>query len=293
MKLTNGGIIIMKNKIIQGNSLNFINKIICGNHLNVIQYIPDNTIHLTLTSPPYDDLRNYEGYTFDYKKLIPELFRVTIQGGVVVWVIGDQTKDGSESGTSFRQALYFMDCGFKLHDTMIYQKTGSPFPSPKKYYQVFEYMFIFVKGKIITVNLIKDKINTSYGCKVSGSVRQKDGSLKKKRQKTNRDKKKKIKLYGIRNNIWIYKTGRYNTTKDLNAYEHPAIFPDKLAFDHIRSWSNEGDIVFDPMCGSGTTCKVAKNNNRRFIGIDCSKKYCEISRERINNNPLFDEGKKK
>ena len=279
----------MKNKIIQGNSLNFINKIICGDHLKIIKNIPDNAIHLTVTSPPYDNLRNYEGYIFEYKKLIPELFRVTILGGVVVWVVGDQTKEGSESGTSFKQALYFMECGFKLHDTMIYKKTVSPFPENNRYYQIFEYMFIFSKGKPSTVNLIKDRINIHTGQRIRGTQRQKDGSLK---IKEGRVKEKKIKYKGIRHNIWEYKTGKYKVTKDLIAYEHPAIFPDKLAFDHIRSWSNEGDIVFNPMCGSGTTCKVAKNNNRRFIGIDCSKKYCEISRERINNNPLFDEVRK-
>lgn len=259
----------------------FINKIICGNHLEILPGISDDTIHLTVTSPPYDDLRNYEGYIFNWKKLIPELYRITKKGGVVVWVVGDMTKDGSETGTSFRQSLYFMKCGFKLHDTMIYEKP-SPNPETVRYYQSFEYMFVFSKGKPKTINLITDKINTQYGRSIHGTQRKKDGSLVQRLKCT------KIKLFGIRYNIWRYKTGKNNCTKDAIAHDHPAIFPDLLAFDHIRSWSNEGDIVLDPMCGSGTTCRVAKDNNRKYIGIDCSKKYCEISRERCNNNPLFD-----
>lgn len=257
----------------------FINKIICGNHLNVIQYISDNTIHLTLTSPPYDDLRNYEGYTFDYKKLIPELFRVTIPGGVVVWVVGDQTKEGSESGTSFRQALYFVECGFKLHDTMIYQKEIPPL-NARRYQQQFEYMFIFVKGKLKTFNPIK--IPKIYMDRRERKLWQRDKNGKFHGAKKRSQLKDKIK-----GNIWKYAIGGGLTTKDKIAHEHPAIFPDKLVFDHIRSWSNEGDIIFDPMCGSGTTCRVAQDNWRKYIGIDCSKKYCEISRERCNNNILF------
>lgn len=262
----------------------FINKIICGDHLDILQHIPDNTIHLTVTSPPYDDLRDYDGYTFDYKKLIPELFRVTIQGGVVVWVVGDMTKNGSETGTSFKQALFFMECGFKLHDTMIYQKP-SPYPEIVRYYQNFEYMFVFSKGKPKTINLITDKINTQFGNTVHGTERQKNGKLL---HSSGRLKGKKINPVGIRYNIWQYKTGGKNTTKDDIAYDHPAVFPDMLAFDHIRSWSNEGNIILDPMCGSGTSCKVAKNNNRKYIGIDCNEKYCEIARKRCDNNPLFD-----
>jgi site-specific DNA-methyltransferase (adenine-specific) len=263
----------------------FINKIICGDHLEVMQYIPDDIIDLTVTSPPYDDLRDYEGYVFDYKKLIPELYRVTVPGGVVVWVVGDMVKKGSETGTSFRQALYFMECGFKLHDTMIYKKIGISYPETKRYYQIFEYMFIFSKGIPKTYNLLQDRINKTAGEKISKYAREKDGTF---RIKSGNKKGRKTQQYGVRFNIWKYKTGGIYTTKDEIAYEQPAIFPDLLAYDHIRSWSNEGDIILDPMCGSGTTCKVAKNNNRRYIGIDCSEKYCNISRERCDNNGLFD-----
>lgn len=258
----------------------FINKIICGDHMDVIKFIPDDTIHLTVTSPPYDDLRDYEGYTFDYKKLIPELYRITILGGVVVWIVGDMTKDGSESGTSFRQALYFMECGFKLHDTMIYEKDIPPI-NTSRYQQEFEYMFVFVKGKLKTWNPIMIDKLSSEKRKIKKFHRMKNGI-----HKTNKYmKNKKTKIAG---NIWYYNNGGGKITKDKIAHEHPAIFPDKLACDHVLSWSNEGDIVLDPMCGSGTTCKVAKNNRRRYIGIDCSEKYCEISRERCNNNPLFE-----
>ena len=262
-------------------SKDFLNKIICGDHLEVTKYIPDNSIHLTVTSPPYDDLRDYKGYYFDYKKLIPELFRITSQGGVVVWVVGDMVKNGSETGTSFRQALFFMECGFNLHDTMIYQKIPQ-YPESIRYYQNFEYMFVFSKGKPRSINLIEDRINKTYEKIIYGQERKKDGKLIPKSGTG-----KKINLYGIRYNIWKYIIGK-NNTKDNIAYYHPAIFPDLLAYDHIRSWSNEGDIILDPMCGSGTTCKVAKNNGRRYIGIDCCEKYCEISRERCDNNFLFE-----
>jgi site-specific DNA-methyltransferase (adenine-specific) len=262
----------------------FINKIICADHLNIIKYIPDNIIDLTVTSPPYDNLRDYDGYNFYWEKLIPELFRITKQGGVVVWIVGDQTINGSETGTSFKQALFFMKTGFNLHDTMIYEKTGIQYPDITRYYNIFEYMFIFSKGKPKTINLISDRINKEYGSTIHGTERGKDGQLKQNR----RLKGKKIKLYGVRFNIWKYKTGKNNCTKDCIAYEHSAIFPDLLIWDHMRTWSNEGDIIFDPMCGSGTVCKVAKFNNRKYIGIDCSEKYCEIVKERCGNT-LWDD----
>lgn len=258
----------------------FINKIICGDHLDVIKYIPDNIINLTITSPPYDNLRDYQGYEFDYKKLIPELYRVTKSGGVVVWVVGDQTINGSETGTSFRQALYFVECGFKLHDTMIYKKNMPPF-NDRRYQQNFEYMFICVKEKLKTFNPIM--INKLYNEK--GKI-QSFHTYPTGEKRRNKNKCKIMKK--IKNNIWKYNVGGNKTTKDTIAYDHPAIFPDLLAYDHVRSWSNEGDIILDPMSGSGTVCKVSKNNNRKYIGIDCCEKYCKIARERCDNNILFE-----
>ena len=258
----------------------FINKIICGDCLEVMKDIPDNSIDLTVTSPPYDNLRDYKGYVFDFESIAKELYRITKIGGVVVWVVGDATINGSETGTSFKQALYFKEIGFNLHDTMIYGKDSSPYPSgilSNRYSQIFEYVFILSKGKPKTHNLIMDRKN-NITTQTGSSYRQKDGTLK-------RVIPKPIKQYGVRGNIWYYSSGYQKSTKDKIAYQHPAIFPEKLAQDHILSWSNENDLVLDPMCGSGTTCKMAKKTGRQYIGIDTTPEYCEIARKRVNATP--------
>ena len=252
-----------------------INQIICGDCVEVMKSWSEECIDLTVTSPPYDNLRDYRGYTFDFESIARELYRVTKPGGVVVWVVGDATINGSETGTSFRQALYFKDvCGFKLHDTMIYKKKASTFPDTNRYYQVFEYMFVFSKGSPKTFNLIRDRKNLYSGDTIHGADRQKDGTFKKRRKKI-------IPKLGVRFNIWEYPTGGGISTRDEIAFQHPAVFPEQLASDHIISWSNPGDIVLDPMCGSGTTCKMALKLGRRFIGIDIAEEYCEIARKRI------------
>ena len=245
--------------------------------LDGLRQLEDGCIDLTITSPPYDNLRTYKGFSFDFEGIAKELYRVTKQGGVVVWVVGDQTINGSESGTSFKQALYFKEIGFNLHDTMIYLKDSASFPDTNRYYQVFEYMFVFSKGVPKTVNLIEDRKNiwggeTSYG---KASYRQKDGSLKVK-------DKIKVKEYGIRYNVWQISNGKGRTTKDEIAYEHPAIFPEELANDHIITWSNKGDVVMDIFMGSGTTAKMAIVNDRKWIGFEISREYCEIIEKRIN-----------
>ena len=250
------------------------------NCLVVLKEIPNESIDLTITSPPYDNLRTYNGYSFDFEKIANELYRVTKKGGVVVWVVGDATIKGSETGTFFEQALYFKKIGFNLHDTMIYEKTGIPFPSKTRYLQCFEYMFIFSKGKPKTINLIEDRVNTT-----AGQVR----NSRKYRTKTGdfiNGSNKPIKEKGVRLNIWKYQTGQYKSTKDLIAFKHPAIFPEKLAEDHILSWSNEGDLVLDCFMGSGTTGKMCKLLNRNFIGIEISDEYFKIAKERINNANL-------
>jgi DNA modification methylase len=258
-----------------------LNSIICGNCIDIMRQMPDGYIDLTVTSPPYDNLRDYEGYDFDFEAIAKELYRVTNDGGVVVWVVGDATIDGSETGTSFRQALYFKDIGFNLHDTMIYQKDACPFPETNRYYPMFEYMFVFSKGKPKTVNLITDKPNKRYGEKVASSTqRLPDGkTIKVSANKT--DPTRTVKKYGVRGNVWQYSPGYNKSTKNKYAYKHPAVFPEQLAQDHILSWSNVGDLVFDPMCGSGTTCKMAVKNERNYIGIDISEEYVEIARRRI------------
>ena len=255
-----------------------INQIICGDCVEVMSGYPSDSIDLTITSPPYDKLRDYQGYKLDILHLITQLYRVTKKGGVVVWVVGDATVKGSETGTSFKQALCFMDIGFNLHDTMIYEKNSFSNPSFNRYHQVWEYMFVFSKGKPKTFNPIKDKKNKWAGHQNWGknTIRQKDGTLIERPANI-------INEYGMRHNIWKFNTGGNVSTKDKIAFKHPAIFPDKLARDHILSWSNEGDLVLDPMCGSGTTCKMAKVLNRKYIGIDMSEEYCEIARERVRD----------
>jgi site-specific DNA-methyltransferase (adenine-specific) len=230
--------------------------------------IPNDFIDLTINSPPYDNLRQYKGYILNFEGMAKELYRVTKQGGVVVWIVGDKTEKGSETGTSFKQALYFKKIGFNLHDTMIYQKDAFPFPETNRYYPSFEYMFIFSKGKPKTTNLLTDKPNKTYGTKVAGTARQPDGELTVKNNIGGT-----VKKYGVRSNVWLYGVGHRKSTNDIIAYQHPAIFPEKLAQDHILTWSDERDIVLDPMCGSGTACKMAKLNNRDFIGIDISEEY--------------------
>lgn len=227
---------------------------------------------MTVTSPPYDNLRTYNGFEWDFEGIARELFRVTKDGGVVVWVVGDATVNGSETGTSFRQALYFKEVGFNIHDTMIYKKNKVPVYDPRhhRYKNDFEYMFIFSKGKPKTFNPIKDVPVKSSGQITRVQQRLPDGSFR-------RDRVIQRGEWQARGVVWEYVTG----IEDKIAYEHPAVFPEKLAEDHIVSWSNPGDIVLDPFGGSGTTAKMAILNGRNFISIDISEEYCEIARKRI------------
>jgi site-specific DNA-methyltransferase (adenine-specific) len=262
-----------------------INQIICGDCLEVMKGLPDKCIDLTVTSPPYDNLRDYNNkvtWNFEkFKEVAKELFRITKPGGVVVWVVCDATIKGGETGTSFRQALFFMKCGFNLHDTMIYQKDACPFPETNRYYPAFEYMFIFSKGKPKTANLIADKPNKRYGEKVASSTQRRPDGKTVKVSANKTDPTRTVKKYGVRGNVWQYSPGYNKSTKDKYAYQHPAMFPEQLAEDHILTWSNPGDIVFDPFLGSGTTAKMALLNGRNYIGIDISEEYCEIARKRI------------
>lgn len=257
-----------------------LNKIYCENCVTTMEAMPDNFIDLTVTSPPYDGLRDYNGYSFDFEPIARNLFRITKIGGVVVWVVGDAVVDGSETGTSFRQALYFMECGFNLHDTMIYKKQSPAYPASQKsnrYGQVFEYMFVFSKGQPKTYNLLKDKKNRWAGHKSFGTVseRLKSGELRERQYND-------IGEYGYRFNVWEYLAGYGNSTNDEIAFEHPATFPEKLAADHIHTWSNAGDIVYDPFTGSGTTLKMAHIQNRSFIGSEISIEYFTMANKRLN-----------
>ena len=239
------------------------------NCLDTMANMKDNFIDLTVTSPPYDNLRTYNGYSFDFESVAKELFRVTKKGGAVVWVVGDATIKGSESGTSFKQALYFMECGFNLHDTMIYDKggAGGAKGSNLAYWNGFEYMFVFTKGKLKTFNPINDRKNPSFGRTVKVNSRKKDGTSGSVRTVT-------IKEFGKRFNLWTIKDGKRQKS-------HPAVFPEQLANDHIISWSNEADLVYDCFMGSGTTAKMAKLNNCNYIGSEISEEYCKIANERL------------
>jgi len=249
-------------------------KIITGDSAIVLQSFQPDCIDLTVTSPPYDNLRTYNGYTFDFETIARELFRVTKAGGVVVWVVTDETKNGTESGTSFRQALYFMQCGFNLHDTMIYNKgaQGGAKGSNYCYTQAFEYMFVFSKGKPKSINLLKDREN-KYIKTGKSSMRKKNGKTIEFMANGN--------IYSKRTNVWDIRGGWMVGSTDKIAFEHPATFPEALANDHILSWSNEGDTVLDCFCGSGTTPKMAKLLNRHYIGIDTSAEYVELANKRL------------
>ena len=245
-----------------------------GDCLELMKDIPDGSVDLTVTSPPYDNLRTYNGninqWSFEKFKLIAEeLYRITKDGGVVVWVVGDATIKGSETGTSFKQALYFKEIGFNLHDTMIYQKNGTgACGSNKCYWQTFEYMFVFSKGKIKTVN----RLTTETTVKRGGSRIKSNGEKKKENRIIDNEKK------SVRSNVWVYNVGNANNDDKTG---HPAVFPEQLAKDHIISWSNEGETVLDCFMGSGTTGKMAVLNNRNFIGIELDEGYFNIAKKRI------------
>ena len=223
----------------------------------------DDFIDLVVTSPPYDNLRKYNGYDFDFESIAKELYRVIKDGGVLVWVVGDATHKGSESGTSFKQALFFKEIGFRLHDTMIYEKNSASYPAHRKstrYTQIFEYMFVFCKDRIKTHNLICDKKNKWAGYKdFSGKL------------------KNPVPEFSPRNNIWKYTTSFNDKTN------HPAVFPEELAQDHILTWSNEGDLVYDPLGGSGTVAKMSILNNRRWIISEVSEEYVNEANERLKS----------
>lgn len=248
--------------------------------LETMRRMDDDCIDMVITSPPYDDLRTYtkeSNWNEDmWKQVIAELHRVVKPNGVVVWVVGDATINGSETGSSFKQALYAMECGFDLYDTMIYQKTGTPFPQKVRYNQVFEYMFVFSKGKPKSFNPIMKRNKMAGDVRFSRRFRNKEGEF------VNSMNGKAIAEMGIENNVWLITNGIHKSTKDLFAFDHPAIFPELLAERHILTWSERGDVVYDPFMGSGTVAKMCLLNDRRYIGSEVSKEYCDIIQKRID-----------
>ena len=257
--------------------------------LDTMKRMPNNFIKLTITSPPYDDLRTYNkkigsnkeeynGYSFPFEDIAKELYRVTQNGGILVWVVSDATHNGSETGTSFRQALYFKEIGFSIYDTMIYRKLNPPPNAGTRYQQMFEYMFVFSKGKPTTTNIsLRDRSNK---CNDKRTYRKKKFSRNKDGEFNENDYFVKEKVPDF--NVWDFYVGGGNTTNDKVAFEHPAIFPEELVKRHLDSWSNEGDLVYDPFMGSGTTSKMCILNNRNYIGSELSLTYCEIEKKRIS-----------
>ncbi len=254
--------------------------ILTGDCVEQLLSVADGTIDLTVCSPPYDGLRTYGGKsTWRFEELALLLFRVTKPGGVVCWNVGDSTIDGSETLTSFRQAIYFKDVAGFLVETMIYEKSNASKPNPRRYNQVFEYVFVLSKGQPATVNLIRDKANVTAGKSVFGkhTMREKDGSM------TLRKNRIIAKEYGVRGNVWKGNTrGQEEVCKNL---PHPAMMPKWLARDLILTWSNPDDLVLDPMCGSGTTLQAAIANSRRAVGIEVNLAYAEIARQRCDVTP--------
>lgn len=251
-----------------------IDKIYNENCLDTMAKMPECFIDLTVTSPPYDDLRTYNGYCFDFENVAKELFRVTKQGGVVVWVVGDATVNGSESGTSFKQALFFKEIGFNLHDTMIYQKVNYVPLTHNRYEQSFEFMSILSKGKLKTFNPIMIPCKQAGKVEKYGLERRQNHGSKHAMRLYDETEFKATKENKIAPNIFAYTLGREKTG-------HPAPFPEKLAADHIYSWSNEGDLVYDPFGGSGTTAKMAHLMKRNWILSEISREYVQIAQNRI------------
>jgi site-specific DNA-methyltransferase (adenine-specific) len=229
-------------------------------------------VDLTVTSPPYDELRNYKGYTFNVVPIAAELYRITKTGGVVVWVVGDKIKKGNRTLSSFKHALTFQETGFNVHDVMIYKKKNTPFMRSNAYTNCYEFMFVFSKGSPRTFNPLKER-TVRHGFEMVVYNKGPDGVNNKTLVELKKEK--------VKTNIWEYAVGLGGSTRDKIAFSHPAVFPEKLAEDHIVTWTNPDDLVFDPMCGSGTTCKMAYINKRYFIGCDISAEYVAIAHKRM------------
>ncbi|GAB6393324.1 MAG: site-specific DNA-methyltransferase [Treponematales bacterium] len=250
------------------------NRLYKADCVDFMRSIQADFVDLTVTSPPYDELRDYNGYDFDCAAVAEELFRITKKGGVVVWVVGDKIRKGNRSLTSFRHAFAFQSAGFNVHDVMIYKKKNTPFMRSNAYTNCYEFMFVLSKGSPKTFRPLMEK-TARHGFEMIVHNKGPDGINKKNL--------KELKPQKVKTNIWEYAVGLGGSTNDREAFEHPAIFPEKLAEDHIVTWSNPGELVFDPMCGSGTTCKMALKHSRLYLGCDISAEYIEIARRRLAN----------
>jgi site-specific DNA-methyltransferase (adenine-specific) len=243
--------------------------------------LDEDSIDLTVTSPPYDLLRLYDGFTFDLPGIVDQLYRVTRIGGAVAWIVCDASKNGAETGTSFAQVMEFQRQGWRLHDTMIYQKSGVSRPGNVRYHQAFEFMFVFSKGTKPKFRPLQDRANKTAGLKrntKSMTKRDAAGNLTPRRVN---HKTYITNPHGIRTNIWTYSTGPKQTAPDDLWQQHPAVMPLDLAADHILSWGDPGDTVLDPLAGSGQVPIAADILGREWIAIDCSPRYCYLIEQRL------------
>ncbi len=248
------------------------NCLIAGDAVQVLaEQVPSESVDLTVTSPPYDSLRHYNGYVFDTEAMLGAILSATKPGGVCVWVVGEKI-NGGRSLSSFDHAFVGRALGWTVHDVMIYQKKNTPFMRSNAYTNCYELMIVFAKGKPKTFNPLTEPTKRSGW---------ETGVYGKGPDAVNRKRPVELKRRKTRTNVWQYAVGLGGTTSDKVAFQHPAVFPEKLAEDHILSWSNPGDLVLDPMCGSGTTCKMAEANGRNWIGIDVSEEYLDIVRQRL------------
>ena len=253
-----------------------------GDCLEIMPEMESGSVDMVLTSPPYGEIRDYGGFSWDFDGVADEIYRTIHKGSVLVWVEGDQTEGGSESGDSFRHALGFMARGLKLHDTMIYEKAGVTYPDTNRYLPCFDFMFVLVEENLCTFNGLKDRPNLTAGSTVHGTQRERNGTLTSVKSRDGQI----IQPFGLRFNIWRYATGKGNMGNEVILHKHPATFPYKLAMDHIITWTNTGCLVLDPFLGSGTTLVAAKSLNRRSIGIEIEEKYCEIAAKRLSQEVL-------
>ncbi len=251
------------------------NKIILSDCRDGMAALSNECIPFTLTSPPYDGLRTYDGLAdWNFMDVAKELYRITMQGGVVVWVVQEQIIDGSESGETSRQRLAFANIGFRLHHTMVMGKLGGIQFSSNRYGRPLEYAFILSKGPPRYFNPLRDRPNKEAGRVKVFLNRNRDGSFAPV-------KRTQVHPYGLRGSIWFYPTGKNNSAKEDYAFEHPALMPEQMAEDDILSWTKVGDLVFNPFAGAGTALKMALLNHRSYLGFEINPKYVEIARRRL------------
>ncbi len=253
-----------------------LNKIICGDCVEVLKSIPDNSIDLVVTSPPYDGIRKYNGFSFNLHSTGKELFRVLKDGGIIAMVIQDQTKNFGKSLTSFKTIIDWCEnVGFKLFETIIYKKHGAEGAWWTKRFRVdHEYIPIFLKGeRPAYFNKEPLKIPSKHGGKTMTGC-----ATRLTNGKTLKSKRVFINPMKCRGTLWDYTTCGDGTRLK---HQHPATFPDKIPVDFIRCFCPKNGIVLDPFIGSGTTALAAIQLNRNYIGIDISKEYCELAKKRI------------